>query len=172
MMDTVVPAIIDVEASGFGSNSYPIEIGVAFADGRKFCRLIKPEDDWNYWDPNAEAVHQITRKHIERHGHSAAAVAKQLNHHLKGMTVYSDCWTVDKPWLDRLFFAANLQTTFQVRAIEMILSESQLDHWNIVHSYNVAQNQESRHRASADAELIQKTWRDTESLTRSKRMIS
>jgi len=31
-----VPVIIDVEASGFGSHSYPIEVDIAFDDGRKF----------------------------------------------------------------------------------------------------------------------------------------
>lgn len=171
-MDTYVPTIIDIEASGFGRDSYPIEVGIAFADGHKFCRLVKPEGDWTYWDAKAEAVHGITRKHLEKNGNSVAEVANQLNQLLQGITVYSDCWTVDKPWLDRLFRAANVRQDFQVRAIEMILSENQLDHWNLIHSYNISQNQELRHRASKDAELIQKTWRDTRSLSESKRMVS
>ena len=40
---------IDVEASGFGVGSYPIEVGVAFPDGGTQCYLIKPEHDWIHW---------------------------------------------------------------------------------------------------------------------------
>tara|TARA_B100000809_G_scaffold12879_1_gene11818 strand:- start:1149 stop:1406 length:258 start_codon:yes stop_codon:yes gene_type:complete len=36
------PFIIDVEASGFGAESYPIEIGIALAEGSKYCALIIP----------------------------------------------------------------------------------------------------------------------------------
>ena len=165
-MDTFIPAIIDIEASGFGSESYPIEIGVVFADGRKFCRLVKPEKHWTYWDRQAEIVHRISRKNIETNGYSTREIAEELNKKLDGMTLYSDCWTVDKPWLDRLFEAANTHPTFHVRAIEMILNETQLNQWTLVHSFNISQNQELRHRASADAELIQKTWRDTQTLNK------
>ena len=40
-----VPNIIDVEASGFGPHSYPIEVGLALGDGSKFCSLILPVRD-------------------------------------------------------------------------------------------------------------------------------
>jgi hypothetical protein len=43
------PIIIDVEASGLGHGSYPIEVGFALADGETHCRLIKPEEDWQHW---------------------------------------------------------------------------------------------------------------------------
>ena len=46
------PLIIDVEASGFGSKSYPIEIGVALNDGQRFCTLILPAPNWTHWDNN------------------------------------------------------------------------------------------------------------------------
>ena len=48
------PLIIDVEASGFGGASYPIEIGVALDDGHKYCALILPEPEWTHWDAAAE----------------------------------------------------------------------------------------------------------------------
>ena len=44
--DVFRPFIIDVEASGFGSSSYPIEIGVALEYGSRHSALIKPADDW------------------------------------------------------------------------------------------------------------------------------
>lgn len=160
-MDTSIPAIIDIEASGFGKDSYPIEVGIVFADGEKFCRLIRPEKNWTYWDPDAESIHRISRTILESKGNFAKQVAYDLNERLVGMRVYSDCWTVDKPWLDALYFAANTTPTFRVSAIEMILSESQWEKWGDTHTLNLEQYAESRHRASSDAEMIQKTWLDT-----------
>ena len=48
------PTIIDVEASGFGPYSYPIEIGVALDNGDKYCTLILPAPAWTHWDEEAE----------------------------------------------------------------------------------------------------------------------
>lgn len=42
------PAVLDVEASGFGRYSYPIEVGYALPDGRVFCTLIRPEPHWTH----------------------------------------------------------------------------------------------------------------------------
>jgi len=55
------PFIIDVEASGFGPMSYPIEIGIAMESGKRYSILILPADEWTYWDEEAEKVHLITR---------------------------------------------------------------------------------------------------------------
>ena len=40
-----LPTILDIEASGFGRGSYPIEIGFSAGDGVLFCGLIVPEHD-------------------------------------------------------------------------------------------------------------------------------
>ena len=37
------PNIIDIEASGFAVQGYPIEIGIALASGGTYCTLIRPE---------------------------------------------------------------------------------------------------------------------------------
>ena len=157
-METSIPAIIDIEASGFGRESYPIEVGVVFANGEKFCRLIKPEASWTHWDPKAESVHRISREILETKGLPASQVAQELNERLSDMTIYSDCWTVDKPWLDTLFLVTNTAPTFRVRAIEMVLDEDQWERWRETFSSNIKKHVGIRHRASADAELIQKTW--------------
>lgn len=36
------PIIIDAEASGFGTDSYPIEVGVALGDASRHCYLVSP----------------------------------------------------------------------------------------------------------------------------------
>jgi hypothetical protein len=38
-----VPAILDVEASGFGRGSYPVEVGYVLEDGVSQCMLVRPE---------------------------------------------------------------------------------------------------------------------------------
>ena len=51
--DAEKPIIIDVEGSGFGGLSHPIEIGVALADDTKYCALIMLAADWTHWDDGA-----------------------------------------------------------------------------------------------------------------------
>ena len=48
------PTVLDVEASGFGRNSYPIEIGFVLPNGHAYCSLVKPEAHWTHWDVQAE----------------------------------------------------------------------------------------------------------------------
>ena len=62
------PIIIDVEASGFGGMSYPIEVGVALDDDTKYCSLIFPAPEWQHWDEDAEKVHRIARDILETYG--------------------------------------------------------------------------------------------------------
>ena len=72
------PIIIDIEASGFASEGYPIEVGVALDDGTTFCSLISPPPDWTYWDPEAEKVHRVARDILETYGRSVQEVAVTL----------------------------------------------------------------------------------------------
>ena len=126
----MTPLIIDVEASGFGGTSYPIEIGVALDDGHKYCALIIPEPEWTHWDPEAERVHRIPRDILETYGRPSHDVAETLNELLASRTVYTDGWVVDKPWLTTLFHATRTPMQFQVSPLEMILSESQMACWH------------------------------------------
>ncbi|MBC7780945.1 MAG: hypothetical protein H7125_12675, partial [Proteobacteria bacterium] len=117
------PIIVDIEASGFGSDSYPIEVGVVLDDGRKYCSLVLPVRDWTHWDADAEALHGISRSTLLAHGRPVFEVAGKLNELLRGRTAYSDGWVVDRPWLGRLFEAAAMRCDFTLSSLEMILSE-------------------------------------------------
>ena len=155
------PFIIDVEASGFGSASYPIEIGVALNDGQKFCTLILPAPDWTHWDEEAEKVHQVSREILEAYGKPIHEVADQLNDMLAGLTLYSDGWVVDKPWLTTLFHAAGKSMKFSVSPLEMILSEKQMAAWHKTKDKVINTMKLKRHRASNDAWIIQETFTQT-----------
>jgi hypothetical protein len=155
------PLIIDVEASGFGGASYPIEIGLALDDGHKYCTLIHPEPGWTHWDAEAEKVHRIPRDILETYGRPGRLVAQTLNELLASRTVFSDGWVVDKPWLTVLFHAARTEMRFRVSPLEMILSEPQMARWHQEKDAVVGSMDLSRHRASHDAWIIQETYRRT-----------
>ena len=155
------PLIIDVEASGFGALSYPIEIGVALADGQKYCALIMPAPDWTHWDEGAEKVHRVSRDVLETYGRPMREVTAQLNTLLAGRTLYTDGWVVDRPWLTTLFHAARTEMQFRVSPIELILSEPQMARWHATKDEVLKQVNLQRHRASDDAWVIQETFKRT-----------
>ena len=159
-MATIIqrPYIIDVEASGFGSRSYPIEIGLAMEKASRYCSLILPARAWTHWDNTAEQTHCITRDLLKAHGKPVREVAEELNRLLGHKTVYSDGWSVDKPWITLLFSKAGIRQTFWVSPLERILSEPQMEIWHPVKKQVAASLNLTRHRASADAYIIQETF--------------
>lgn len=156
---------MDFEASGFGVHSYPIEVGVVLANRQKYCALIKPANDWQFWDLQAEQVHGLKRDLLERHGKSIHDVATELNAFLLGSVVYSDGWVVDKPWLSRLFYDAGFQPSFHLSPLEMILKEQQMEIWSQTKREVIDDLALERHRASVDALIIQETFVRTRHLT-------
>ncbi|MFH1982882.1 MAG: hypothetical protein ABIL58_13650 [Pseudomonadota bacterium] len=161
MVRIVRPTIIDVEASGFGPGGYPIEIGLALSDGARFSCLILPLPEWEFWDPEAEKVHHLSRDILNRHGKPAAAVAAKLNMLLEERTVYSDGWVVDKPWVDLLYYAAGVRLRYTVSPLERILTEPQMALWHHTQQQVIGELNLQRHRASTDAMIIQETYQRT-----------
>jgi hypothetical protein len=116
-----LPCVIDIEASGFGRHSYPIEVGYVLSDGRAVCMLVRPGTAWTHWDAAAEKVHGITRQTLQTHGRSAPEVAARLNAELAGQTVYCDGWAHDYPWLAALFEEAGTQPAFKLESVHALL---------------------------------------------------
>jgi hypothetical protein len=152
------PACLDIEASGFGRHSYPIEIGYVLADGSAWCTLVRPAPDWDHWDDAAQAVHGITRQAVRRHGRDIAEVAATLNRALRGLTLYCDGWAHDYAWLNRLFDAADLVPAFRLESLRATLDEAQAAAWHATKQAVAAEMNTTRHRASTDARLLQLTW--------------
>ena len=153
----LVPCVIDVEASGFGAGSYPIEVGAALSDGGAYCSLIHPEPDWQHWAPSAESVHGITRDALATHGKPAFVVANDLNQYLAGTTVYTDAWYHDYQWLARLFDAANLPQQFRLQDLRQLLSTAAMARWDNTKAQVMQEMNLTRHRASNDAKVLQRT---------------
>lgn len=157
MHATLPPPIIDVEASGFGSASYPIEVGVALPDGHGYCSLIAPAPGWVYWDAGAERVHGVTREILVRQGRPAKEVAHDINALLHGQVVYCDSWYHDFTWLSRLFDAGDSVQTFQLEDVRSLLTQSQADNWLATKARIMRELGLDRHRASNDARVLQAT---------------
>lgn len=151
------PTMLDVEASGFGRKSYPIEVGFVLPDGRTYCTLIRPEPDWTHWDAQAEATHHISRAIVVERGLPVQEVARCINRQLAGQTVYSDGWANDYSWLGALFDAADMTPSFRLENLRALLSEGEADQWHRVKAQVAQEQATQRHRASADAKLLQLT---------------
>ena len=155
------PYILDVEASGFGPYSYPIEIGLALRANQRYCTLVSPADHWTHWDPKAQALHGIDRASLALNGKPIKTVAEELNKVLGSATIYSDGWVVDKPWINTLFDTARVDRTFFVSPLELILSEKQMEIWHEIKQRVISKNTSDRHRACHDAFIIQQTYMET-----------
>lgn len=153
----VTPTVIDVEASGFGRNSYPIEVGFVLPDGHAYCALVRPEAHWTHWDAQAEIVHHIPRSLIVERGLPAPEVARSLNQQLAGQTVYSDGWANDYSWLGALFDAADMSPSFRLENLRALLNDTEADQWHAVKAQVSSERGVQRHRASSDARLLQLT---------------
>lgn len=160
-MPPLRPNVIDIEASGFGADSYPIEVGVVLTSGEKYCTLIKPEPAWSHWDTAAEQVHGLSKDDLYLHGKPVATVAQELNRLLANQTIYSDGWVVDKPWLLRLFQQSGIAPSFYMSPLELILKEPQMEIWAQIKLHVIADLALTRHRASSDALIIQETYART-----------
>lgn len=116
--------VIDVEASGLGPESYPIEIawGHRFDPTKFDTFLIKPADGWVYWDTYAEsAIHCISRSQLQREGISIAEAVERLDDALQGAVVYSDYVPADRPWWVKLYRELGRDLPFEFRPVQTLI---------------------------------------------------
>jgi len=150
-----LPCVLDIEASGFGPGSYPIEFGWALPDGRTRCTLVRPPPHWTHWDRHAEQVHHIERSALLRAGRPATEVAAMLNADLAGQTVYCDGWAHDYAWLGALFEEAGGVPAFRLESVRQLLDAEHLPRLDEAQRRARSTLGLHRHRASADARALQ-----------------
>lgn len=151
-----LPAVLDLEASGFGPASYPIEAGFVLPGGQAYCTLIRPLPEWTHWDEEAAVVHGIGRALLAHRGRDAIQVAHWLNRHLRGLAVYCDAWAHDFVWLHRLFAATGQVPAFRLEPIQSLFGEHDLAAWDEARKAARRELAAPRHRASADARVLQR----------------
>jgi DNA polymerase III epsilon subunit-like protein len=98
---------IDFEASSLHDDGYPIEVGWVFEDGRPEQHLIKPAPGWVDWDPQAQALHGISRAMLAT-GAAHDVVARRMMDILAGHSLYATAPSWDGKWLSALLRAAGL----------------------------------------------------------------
>jgi len=143
---------IDLEASGLGKESYPIEVAWKNDEtGEQDSFLINPEtaDGWHYWDDYAEEMHGIDRDDLRKKGLDIISACKRLNEKLKGKTLISDAFEFDLFWLKRLFQATGMTPDFRMAGLDRVLSKEQLIQFGFL-----AKAQFRKHRALDDVEDI------------------
>jgi hypothetical protein len=155
------PAILDIEASGFGKGSYPIEIGIADENSDTHSWLVLPEKDWTHWHDEAEKLHKINREELFSHGEKPVVIANKLNELFEGQILYSDGWGFDSGWLNLLFYVAGKNMFFKLETLPRILTEYQLEHWDNAKQEIRAKHNLVHHRAKDDAKLLQLTFKQT-----------
>jgi len=105
--------VVDFEASGLGSDTYPIQVAWNMGD-TIFSHYINPDHvpAWQGWSEQAEQVHGIDRDYLSHYGKQPRDVATIMNRLLHGRTVYSDAVTFDRAWCEQLFDAAGMTMAF------------------------------------------------------------
>jgi len=153
--------IIDFEASGLSKKSYPIEVGITNGTNN-YSAIIKPMLHWNYWEKEAELVHNIPRSELENNGILAEIVTADLNNLVGNDTVYCDCVNWDGFWLNVLFSDNAIQPKFEILDIRTLL----LDNYEKIAKYESnrtkleASGLFQSHRALDDATMIHRALQD------------
>jgi len=105
--------IVDFEASGLESDSYPIQVAWNIND-EVHSHFINPDfvPDWQGWSVASEAVHGLSREFLREHGEHPNDVARKMNASLDGCVIYSDAVPFDQNWCERLFEVSDENMAF------------------------------------------------------------
>jgi DNA polymerase III epsilon subunit-like protein len=107
-MDIQDLIFIDVEASGLGVGSWPIEIGLAWFDAdetiKTWSSLIRPSPDWHMdgWDHNAEDIHGLSIEDLQDAPHAFDVANEFLAFVSARKFVVSDSPAFDGSWINVL----------------------------------------------------------------------
>ena len=169
----MTPIFLDIEASSWGVDSFPIEIawGSSTSDIRNY--LINPDGipNWTDWSSKAEKVHGISREMLLSEGISPKKMCELLSDNLEGMTVYTDAPDFDGVWLVSLFDACKIKPiSIDLRSFDelMITSyskgmDTRLYDLKQLHRFkSKAKNFDKQHRASWDVEYLVRAWQLTQ----------
>ena len=97
---------LDIEASGLGPDSWPIEVGLAWIVDQAvqtWSSLIRPEPDWDpdAWSDQSAIIHNIPREDLDA-APKAIDVAHEVMERIAARHVISDA-----PGVNRSKVAAN-----------------------------------------------------------------
>jgi DNA polymerase III epsilon subunit-like protein len=105
---TAMLVFLDFEASSLANHSYPIEVGWVAEDGAAEAHLIRPAPGWTDWDPEAQAMHGLSREMLQAQGEPHDQVAHRVLEALGRRDVYASAPSWDGKWLSVLLRSAGL----------------------------------------------------------------
>jgi hypothetical protein len=148
--------VLHFESAGSGAAEYPVEVGIALADRRTLCCLIRPYETWSSWSSAKEAVHGITLALLHTNGREPRQVAEWMNAELHGQSVYCDDWDRTASLLHTLYKAADAgPPSFHLTSIDELLGPIPVEAWR-EETLDVKQSGGMRrHRASYEARVRQ-----------------
>jgi DNA polymerase III epsilon subunit-like protein len=157
-------ATLDFEASCYpdAGKSFPVEVAVCrVASGETRSWLIRPHEKWAgwTWDPQAEAVHHLTRERLAREGRPAGEVLRELAEAVAGLTVVCDSHS-DEYWLSVLADAAGAAVPFELGSVTRLLRElasvdrDRYKDWCKSVEAQALERWPEQHRAAPDAQRL------------------
>ncbi|AXB75138.1 exonuclease domain-containing protein [Novosphingobium sp. P6W] len=152
------PTLIDFEASCLPEygQSYPIEVAVARTDGSSRAWLIRPAEQWRYWDwsDEAEALHGISQEMLEAEGLPPAQVLSEMAEFIEDCPVYADA-DLDQYWLEVLCQAVPAKLPFPVHYLGEFLRERGFTRPQVVAALEEAKRRlPKEHLAREDAKRL------------------
>ncbi|MFC3077921.1 hypothetical protein ACFODL_07465 [Phenylobacterium terrae] len=171
-------AFLDFEASSLADDSYPIEVGWVFEDGRREEHLIRPAPGWTDWAADAAAVHRLTRERLLSEGEPHEAVARRILEVLGDNEVYVSAPSWDGKWLSVLLRAAGLpRHAMRFKPTAEAHAAAIAEAWGrdptpeeveglVTLARLAVATEPVRHRALADAEQELRLWREVGRMAR------
>jgi hypothetical protein len=149
---------IDFEASCLPCHgrSFPIEVGIASDAAAARSWLIRPHPDWVEWDwtDEAQALHGLTRRQLDREGLPIDLVVDQLANAVRGHRVIADSY-LDNEWLDTLVKAAGVSPPCRIGHVEEVIDRLGATPDDIARAQAALARQPfARHRAGDDARWL------------------
>lgn len=135
----------DVESSGLGEGAYPISIGASGPLGRLWHWMIKPSENWVYWDEMSEDIHGISREDLANGGWLPFLLARELNRTFFGHTLIADALH-DIDMMNELYYEAGADSTFKYVTIHEVLGAKEARK-----ILDFLEREEWSHRADEDA---------------------
>ena len=162
------PVFIDFEASSLSENSWPIEVGIAWLEGRRVeirSKLIKRHNSWDLddWSEVSAAVHNIPYSDLEN-VESAEGIAQWLIETVGDQRLVSDAPEFDQRWFDRLIGTIEEAPHAQIDDFDRILwlafSQDGIVAPGRLHKcYKSMRSRRNTHRAGEDAANLAYAYR-------------
>lgn len=165
IFDMDSPIFIDFEASSLSTDTWPIEVGIAWLEGTRVItesKLIRPRPEWDLedWSPVSAEIHGIELSEL-RNAETADEVSRWLLEVVGEAVLVSDAPEFDQRWLDRLLGEAGPT----IRDFDNVLWQAfshemgSLAPGRLHYAYQNMLRRKTAHRAGDDAAHLCYAWR-------------